>query len=67
MQFYARFQNEVVDSPAEIATHIERARREVTPAFRKIFDGALVQAHEKLVASPGGPPPQRSGSWPSTT
>ena len=53
MQFYARFQNEVVDAPAEIAAHIERARREVTPAFRKIFDGALVQAHEKLVASPG--------------
>ena len=53
MQFYARFQNEVVDSPAEIAAHIERARREVTPAFRKIFDGALVQAHEKLVALPG--------------
>ena len=26
--------------------------REVTPAFRKIFDEALVQAHEQLVAAP---------------
>ena len=52
MQFYARFQDEVVDSPAEIAAHIERARREVTPAFRKIFDEALVEAHENLVAAP---------------
>ncbi len=52
MQFYARFQDEVVDSPAEIAAHIERARHEVSPAFRKIFDEALVEAHEKLVAAP---------------
>ncbi len=52
MQFYARFQDEVVDSPAEIAAHIERARREVSPAFRKIFDEALVEAHENLVAAP---------------
>ena len=52
MQFYARFQDEVVDSPAEIAAHIARARRGVTPAFRKIFDEALVEAHEKLVAAP---------------
>ena len=52
MQFYARFQDEVVDSPAEIAAHVERARREVTPAFRRIFDEALVQAHEHLVAAP---------------
>ena len=53
MQFYARFQDEVVDEPAEIAAHVERARREVTPAFRKIFDEALVEAHEQLVAAPG--------------
>ncbi len=52
MQFYARFQAEVVDSPAEIAAHIKRARHEVTPAFRKIFDEALVEAHEKLVGAP---------------
>jgi len=52
MQFYARFQDEVVAAPATVAAHVERARREVTPAFRKIFDEALVEAHEELVASP---------------
>ena len=53
MQFYARFQDEVVAEPATVAAHVERARSQVTPAFRKIFDEALVQAHERLVASPG--------------
>jgi ribonucleoside-diphosphate reductase beta chain len=52
MQFYARFRDEVVDSPAEIGRHVERARELVSPAFRKIFDEALVEAHEALVASP---------------
>jgi ribonucleoside-diphosphate reductase beta chain len=53
MQFYARFQDEVVAEPATVASHVDRARREITPAFRKIFDEALVQAHERLVAAPG--------------
>ena len=53
MQFYARFQDEVIAEPAAVAAHVERARREVTPAFRKIFDEALVEAHEYLVANPG--------------
>jgi ribonucleoside-diphosphate reductase beta chain len=53
MQFYARFQDEVVDSPATVAAHVERARKEVSPAFRRIFDEALVEAHERLVAEPG--------------
>ena len=35
MQFYARFQDEVVAEPATVAAHVERARSEVTPAFRK--------------------------------
>jgi ribonucleoside-diphosphate reductase beta chain len=52
MQFYARFQDEVVASPAEIAAHVARARNEVSDAFRQIFDVALVEAHEQLVASP---------------
>ena len=52
MQFYARFQDEVVAEPATVTAHVERARREVTPAFRKIFDEALVEAHEQLVAAP---------------
>jgi ribonucleoside-diphosphate reductase beta chain len=53
MQFYARFRDEVVDSPAVIAAHVETAREQVSPAFRKIFDEALVEAHEALVAAPG--------------
>src|SRR3954469_18339819 len=52
MQFYARFRDEVMDSPAAIAAHVERAREQVSPAFRRIFDEALVEAHEALVAAP---------------
>lgn len=52
MQFYARFQDEVVAEPATVAIHVERARGEITPAFRKIFDQALVEAHEALVGAP---------------
>ena len=52
MQFYARFQDEVVDSPAEIAVHVERAREQLSPAFRRLFDEALGEAHERLVAAP---------------
>ena len=53
MQFYARFRDEVIDAPAVIAAHVESAREQVSPAFRKIFDEALVEAHEVLVAAPG--------------
>src|SRR3954465_480449 len=53
MQFYARFQDEVIAEPAAIAAHVERARRQVSDAFRQIFDVALVEAHEALVAAPG--------------
>jgi ribonucleoside-diphosphate reductase beta chain len=55
MQFYARFQDEVVGDPALIAEHVARGRESVSDAFRKIFDEALVQAHEELVAAPGDP------------
>jgi ribonucleoside-diphosphate reductase beta chain len=53
MQFYARFQDEVVSEPALIAAHVERAREQVSPAFRTIFDDKLIAAHERLVAHPG--------------
>ncbi len=53
MQFYARFQDEVVADPATITAHVERAREQISPAFRAIFDTALVEAHEQLVARPG--------------
>ena len=53
MQFYARFQDEVVASPATVAEHVERARAQVSDPFRVIFDEHLVDAHERLVAAPG--------------
>ena len=52
MQFYARFQDEVIAEPASIAVHVERARAQLSDAFRRIFDVALVDAHEALVAAP---------------
>jgi len=52
MQFYARFQDEVIADPGSIARHVERSRDQLSPDFKIIFDEALVGAHEKLVASP---------------
>ena len=49
MQFYARFRDEVIGEPQLIAAHVERAREQVSDAFRHIFDEELVAAHEKLV------------------
>src|SRR5216684_9395231 len=43
MQFYARFQDEVVAAPDVIAAHVERGRAGVSDAFRQLFDVALVQ------------------------
>jgi len=53
MQFYARFQDEVVAEPRVIAGHIRRARESVSDAFRHIFDDVLVRYHDELVAAPG--------------
>src|SRR5947209_12369731 len=55
MQFYARFQDEVVAAPNVIGAHVDRARESVSDAFRQIFDEELVEAHEQLVAQPGTP------------
>ena len=52
MQFYARFRDEVIAEPDAITAHVERAREQVSPAFERLFDGALVDAHERLVAAP---------------
>jgi ribonucleoside-diphosphate reductase beta chain len=52
MQFYARFQDEVVAEPVLIAEHVARAREQISPAFRTIFDEKLVAAHERLTANP---------------
>jgi ribonucleoside-diphosphate reductase beta chain len=55
MQFYARYQDEVVADPAAIAGHVARARELLSPSFATIFDEALVQAHERLTAAPADP------------
>jgi len=52
MQFYARFQDEVIATPEAIAAHVERARESVSDAFRQLFDEELVEAHHRLVAEP---------------
>jgi ribonucleoside-diphosphate reductase beta chain len=52
MQFYARFQNEVIADPAAIAAHVSRAREVLGGPFRKLFDEALVHAHDRLCEAP---------------
>src|SRR3954453_83265 len=52
MQFYARYQDEVIAEPATVSDHASRRRDQVSDAFRQIFDVALVEAHEALVAAP---------------
>ena len=52
MQFYARFQNEVVADPGAIAAHVARARAVLGEPFKKVFDEALVDAHERLRLEP---------------
>ena len=53
MQFYARFQNEVIADPAAIAGHVARARQVLGEAFERVFDEALVNAHDRLRLDPG--------------
>jgi ribonucleoside-diphosphate reductase beta chain len=55
MQFYARFRDEVIDSPDLIAAHVRRARERISPAFRRLFDEVVVEAHESLIHSPDDP------------
>jgi ribonucleoside-diphosphate reductase beta chain len=52
MQFYARFQNEVIADPAAIATHVARSREKLSEPFKYIFDDALVKAHDRLRLDP---------------
>jgi len=52
MQFYARYQDEVVADPGAIAEHVARAREVLGAPFRMIFDEALVNAHARLLADP---------------
>jgi ribonucleoside-diphosphate reductase beta chain len=52
MQFYARFQDEVIADPGTIGAHVARSREVLGEPFRQIFDEALVQAHDRLLADP---------------
>jgi len=52
MQFYARFQNEVIADPNSIAAHVARSREVLGDPFKKIFDEALVRAHDRLLHDP---------------
>jgi len=52
MQFYARFQDEVIADPSSIAAHVERSREVLSEPFTQIFDQALVQAHQRLLSDP---------------
>jgi ribonucleoside-diphosphate reductase beta chain len=52
MQFYARFQDEVIADPDTIAAHVARSRTVLGEPFRKIFDEALAQAHDRLLRDP---------------
>ena len=52
MQFYARFQNEVITDPAAIGAHVARAREVLGEPFKQVFDEALVQAHDRLRLEP---------------
>jgi ribonucleoside-diphosphate reductase beta chain len=52
MQFYARFQNEVIADPAAIAVHVARSREKLSEPFKYIFDDALVKAHDRLRLDP---------------
>jgi ribonucleoside-diphosphate reductase beta chain len=52
MQFYARFQDEVLAEPGTIRAHVARSRKQLGPSFAVIFDHALVAAHERLAADP---------------
>jgi ribonucleoside-diphosphate reductase beta chain len=52
MQFYARFQDEVVAAPAAIAQHVARSREVLEAPFKLLFDDALVKAHTRLCREP---------------
>jgi ribonucleoside-diphosphate reductase beta chain len=52
LQFYSRFQDEVIASPETIGANVDRARALLSDAFRVIFDEGLVGAHERLARDP---------------
>ena len=52
LQFYNRYQDEIVADPGTIAEHVARARERLSDPFRTVFDEGLVAAHERLARDP---------------
>ena len=51
-QHFNRLYEEVFDYDGSFEDRLERARRDLTPDYFKLFDGYLVEAHEALLADP---------------
>jgi ribonucleoside-diphosphate reductase beta chain len=51
-QHFNRFYEQVLGIDGAFEDRLERARRDLNPAFLELFDGHLVQAQERLLADP---------------
>jgi ribonucleoside-diphosphate reductase beta chain len=51
-QHFNRLYEEVFDYDGSFEQRLERARRDLTPDYFKLFDGFLVEAHEQLLSDP---------------
>jgi len=51
-QHFNRFYEQVMGLDGTFEDRLERARRDLNPAFLELFDGHLVQAQEQLLADP---------------
>jgi ribonucleoside-diphosphate reductase beta chain len=52
-QHFNRFFEQVIGIDGTFEDRLERARRDLNPAFIELFDGHLVDAQERLLADPG--------------
>jgi ribonucleoside-diphosphate reductase beta chain len=52
-QHFNRFYEQVLGIDGNFEDRLERARRDLNPAFLELFDGQLVDAQERLLADPG--------------
>src|SRR3954451_13056025 len=52
MQFYARFQDEVIADPATIGDHVARSRERLSSAFGQGLRRRAGAAHERLLHNP---------------
>lgn len=52
-QHFNRLYEEVFRYDGSFEDRLERARRDLTPDYFKLFDGYLVEAHQELLSNPG--------------